>query len=245
MLKASSSRRTAAACKYFFLFALVIPAAMGQTGTAGIAGTVLDAKTRKPIPAALVMAIQSGLPPLSRNTRSGPDGAFQIQGLPAGKYSLCVQAQGDGYLDPCQWDGSPATVTLVSGQAAAGVALALAAASVVYVQVRDAHRVLSQKTRDGRRPELTLGVWGPKGLYYPARASGSLGAEGGPLGGMAYQIAVPRDTALKLHIASRDLQLGDAAGAALPGNATQQAFQHAAGDARPQSFAYTVLGLLP
>jgi hypothetical protein len=234
--------------KYILILVLSVSAAIGQTGTANISGTVLDAKTQKPVPAALVMAIQSGLPPFSKNTKSGGDGAFQIQGLPAGKYSLCVQAPGDAYLDPCQWNGAPATVTLVSGQTAAGVSLRITAASVVTIQVQDAQKVLSQKTRDGRRPDLTLGVWGPNGLYYPAHASGGPTTVAGPqtaVSSYGYQIAVPRDTALKIYIASKDLKLGDAVGATLAGNASQQAFTHATGDTNPKSFAFTVLGLLP
>jgi hypothetical protein len=58
-------------------------------------------------------------------------------------------------------------------------------------------------------------------------------------------LAVPLDTALSFHIASRDLKLGDANGVALPANASQQAFQHATGDSNPKGFAFTVLGLLP
>ncbi|MBI1898166.1 MAG: carboxypeptidase regulatory-like domain-containing protein [Acidobacteria bacterium] len=233
--------------KEIFLLLLVMPAAVGQTGTGRIAGTVLDAKTQKPVPAALVTAIRSGLPPLTRHTKSGGDGAFAIQGLAAGNYSLCVQAQGDGYLDPCQWSGRPSTVALVSGQAAAGVSLRLTAASVVNIEVRDAQKLLSQMTRDGRRPELSVGVWGPNGLYYPARAWGgpSTGAPGDLYSGIAYRIAVPRDTALTLYIASRDLKLGDAFGAALPGSTSRQTFQHASSDLNPKSFAFTVLGLLP
>ena len=120
--------------KSILLLALVVPAAIGQTGTASIVGTILDAKTLKPIPAALVMAVRAGAPPLARNTKSGGDGAFQIHGVPAGKYLLCVQASGDGYLDPCQWSGTPTTVTLASGQAAAGVSLRLAPASLLSVK---------------------------------------------------------------------------------------------------------------
>src|SRR5690349_9638689 len=100
--------------------------------TASISGAVTDAKTGKPVPAALVMAIRAGAPPLSRNTRSGGDGAFLIQGLTPGKYSLCVQTS-DAYLDPCQWNGAPATVNLTTGQPATGIALRLAAASIVSI----------------------------------------------------------------------------------------------------------------
>ena len=116
---------------------------------------------------------------------------------------------------------------------------------MLNIQVQDAQKILSQKTKDGRRPELSLGVWGPKGLYYPASALGNAGGAGNLQSGVSYHIAVPRDTALKLHIASRDLKLGDAIGSTLPGNASQQAFQHATGDASPKSFTFSVLGLLP
>lgn len=234
--------------KCILILVLAVPAAIGQTGTASITGTVLDAKTQKPVPAALVMAVSTGLPPLSRNTKSGGDGAFQIQGLAAGRYSLCVQAPDDQYLDPCQWNGSPTTVTVVSGQAAAGVWLGLTAASVLSIQVQDTQKVLSQKTKDGRRPDLTLGVWGPNGLYYPAHASGgpttAVNLQDG-VSSYRYQVAVPRDTALKFYISSSDLKLGDAAGAVLSGNASQQTFQYATGAPSPKSFAFTVLGLLP
>ena len=233
--------------KYILLLSLALPAAMGQTVAASIAGTVLDAKTQKPIPTAWVMASRAGTPPLVKRTKSGGGGEFQIQGLTAGAYSLCVQAPGDQYLDPCQWNGSPTGVRLVSGQAAAGIRIALTPASVLNVQVRDAQKALSQLTKDGRRPDLSVGVWGPKGLYYPAHASGSpaAGNLANAVTSYSYRLAVPRDTALKYHIASRDLKLGDATGVALPGNASQQAFQHATGDANPKSFAFTVLGLLP
>jgi hypothetical protein len=233
--------------KYFLALLVAVQAAPAQTGTAGIAGTVLDANTLKPVPAALVMAVPGGAPPLGRNTKSGGDGAFQVQGLTAGTFTLCVQA-GDGYLDPCQWNGSPVTVTLAAGQAATGISVRLTAASVVTIRVQDAQNVLAQKTKDGRRPELTLGVWGPRGLYYPVRpvdGSSSIGGQQPGVNGYSYQIGVPRDIALKLQISSRDLKLGDALGAALAGNSSQQAFQQVTGDASPKSFAFTVLGLLP
>jgi hypothetical protein len=208
----------------------------------------LDAQTQKPVPAVLVIASRAGAPPFTKNTKSGGDGAFQIQGLTAGSYSLCVQAAGDQYLDPCQWNGSPTAVTLASGQNATGISLRLIAASVLNIQVQDAQDVLSQLTKDGRRPDLTLGVWGPKGLYYPAHALGSPTAAANLRGGIAgysYRLAVPRDTALNFYIASHDLKLGDATGVALPANASQQAFQHATGDPNPKSFSFSVLGLLP
>jgi hypothetical protein len=70
--------------KYIFVFLLAVHAALAQAGTTGaasVAGTVLDAKTLKPVPSALVIARRAGAPPFTRNTRSGGNGAFQIPGL--------------------------------------------------------------------------------------------------------------------------------------------------------------------
>ena len=237
--------------KYIPVFALALHAAVAQTGTtpsASISGTVLDAKTLKPVPAALVIASRADSPPFTRNTKSGGDGAFQIQGLAAGNYLICVQAAGDQYLDPCQWSGTPAGIMLVSGQAATGIKVALTPASVLNIQLRDAQRVMSQLTKDGRRPDLSVGVWGPRGLYYPAHAGSVPMGSTGPQASVStygYRLAVPSDTALNFYIASRDLKLGDANGVALPANASQQAFQHVSGDSNPKSFTFSVLGFLP
>lgn len=72
---------------------------------------------------------------------------------------------------------------------------------------------------DGRRV-------GTERVVLSRRAAGSAGN---------FQIAVPRDTVLKLHIASRDLKLGDDKGASLTANASQQAFQHTTGDLNPRN----------
>ena len=91
-------------------------------------------------------------------------------------------------------------------------------------------------------------MWGPRGLYYPAHASGSSTATASRQGGIisySYRLAVPRAAALNFYIASHDVKLGDATGVALPANASQQAFQHATGDPNPRSFSFSVPGLLP
>jgi hypothetical protein len=234
--------------KSISILLLAVPVAIGQTGTASIQGTVLDVKTQKPIPAALVIASRAGAPPFTRNTKSGADGVFRIQGLAAGNYSLCVQVAGDQYLDPCQWGGTPTMTALASGQAVSAVALRLTPASILSIQVQDAQKVLSQMTKDGRHPELTLGVWGPGGFYHPAHAAGGPATAGdvpNAITSYAYRLAVPRDTSLSFYIASRDLKLGDAGGVALPANASQQPFQHATGDPNPRGFSFFVLGLRP
>jgi hypothetical protein len=89
-------------------------------------------------------------------------------------------------------------------------------------------------------------------LFHPAPTAAASSVVGDPQAAGAkaassysYRIAIPRDAVLKLHIASKDLRLGDNVGATLPGNVSQQAFKHATGDANPRSFVFTVLGLLP
>ncbi len=234
--------------KAFPILLFAVAVASGQSPTGSIQGVLLDSGTQRPVPAAVVIANRAGVPPFTRNTRSGADGAFQIQGLPAGDYRLCVQVEGDQYLDPCQWSTGLTTVTLPAGQAASGISLRVTAASVLYIQAQDPQNILSQKTADGRPPDLSVGVWGANGLYYPAHRAGSLTAGENPLPGMpghSYQLAVPRDTALQLQIASHDLRLGDAAGAALPANTSTQSFQLATGGPDAKSFTFTVLGLLP
>jgi hypothetical protein len=236
--------------KHILVLLLAAGAAISQTDTASVAGTVVDAKTQKPIPAAIVMAIRADVPPLSKTTRTGGDGAFKIDNLPAGRYSLCVQTAGDTWLDPCQWNGTPSGIVLTAGQAATGVSLKLAAASVLNVQVKDSGKLLKQKRKDGRDPDLAIGVWGPRGLYYPARAAAAPSTGTPQSAGTAeitytYRLAIPRDTPLKLHVSSKDLRLGDALGSALAASGSQQTFQHATGDANPKSFVFTVLGLVP
>lgn len=71
--------------KSIFLLLAAATAAGGQTRTASISGAVLDARTQTPIAAVMVTAIRDGLPPFSRNAKSGGDArrwwdGFNIRG---------------------------------------------------------------------------------------------------------------------------------------------------------------------
>src|SRR6516162_2840394 len=110
-------------------------ALMAQTGTGGIQGTVTDASNNKPIAGAFVIAIRSGLPPLSQTAQTGADGSYQLQGLAAGAYSLCVQAPGDGYLDPCQFGDVAQQITLTAGQQSVGNVTKLKPASILKIRL--------------------------------------------------------------------------------------------------------------
>ena len=216
-------------------------ALMAQTGTGGIQGTVTDASNNKPIAGAFVIAIRSGLPPLSQTAQTGADGSYQLQGLAAGAYSLCVQAPGDGYLDPCQFGGAAQQITLTAGQQSVGNVTKLKPASILKIRLNDATGLLTQYTKDGHEKDLLIGVFGsgPQRVFYPAHlvARDKTGSD--------YHVAVPLDTPMTFSIASNSLKLAETTGTALPNNASQQAFQHATGDPNPASFVFAVTGVNP
>jgi hypothetical protein len=225
------------------LSGLLAQAAFGQAGTATISGVVTEGAAGRPVPAAYVIAVAvaGGGRGVSK---TGGGGEFEIRGLAAGTYSLCVQAQEQSHVDPCAWGGAPVQVTVSEGEKAAGAMVKVAAAAMVRVLVRDEGNLLDQKDAAGRRPELSVGVWGPQGLYYPAAERGRSGTAASLNGGAVYWLGVPRDMTLKLRVSSLDLKLGDAHGKPLAGNTSESAFRQAAGDASQKSFEFTVLGRL-
>jgi hypothetical protein len=214
---------------------------MAQKGTGDIQGTVTDASNSKPIAGAFVIAIRSGLPPLSQTAQTGSDGSYQLHGLAAGGYSLCVQAPGDGYLDPCQFGGTAQQVTLTAGQHSAGNVTKLKPASILKVRLNDAKGLLAHYTKDGHEPDLLIGVFGlgPQRVFYPAHLVAR------DKNGSDYRVAIPLDTPMTFSIASNSLELGDVTGTALLGNSSQLGFQQATGDPNPPSFAFTITGVNP
>ena len=233
---------------WILTFAASILGAQTAQTTAVITGKLLDAKTAKPVPAAWVIANRKTAPPLSKHTKSGGDGSFQIQGLTAGAYSLCVQTPSEQYLDPCGLGGSPAAVTVATGQTVNAGSVHVSPASLLVVHVQDAAGLLTQLTSAGRHPDLALGVRGPNGMFYPAHPQGGklvAASVAGQTKSYTYQVAVPFDTAMSVSIASRDLTLGDANGMPLAAAASAQAFQHVTGAASFQSFTFSVVGLKP
>jgi Carboxypeptidase regulatory-like domain len=216
-------------------------ALLAQTATGNIQGTVTDASSNKPIAGAFVIAIRSGLPPISQTAQTSADGSYQLQGLTPGAYSVCVQVPGDGYLDPCRFGSPTQPITLTAGQPSLGNVMKLKPASTLKIRLNDATGLLTQYTKDGHEPDLLIGVFGsgPQRTFYPAHlvARDKTGSD--------YQVAIPLDTALVLSVASNSLTLADATGIALPNNSSQQGFQHATGDPSPPSFVFTVTGVNP
>src|SRR5262249_46453317 len=79
--------------------------------TGRIAGTVVDARTKKPIGGAIVSLIGSDMPPVATAPRSG---TFVSQELPSGRVRLSVQKEGYriGERDVLLEEGRTATVEL-------------------------------------------------------------------------------------------------------------------------------------
>jgi Carboxypeptidase regulatory-like domain len=220
------------------------------TGT--IQGTAADAASHKPVGSAIVTAVRAGLPPLSQTVTAGPDGTYGFSGLPAGTYTLCAQALAAGYLNPCEFASVPVTVSLSAGQKSGNNVVGMVAGSVLHVRIQDPQQLValqtaSQKTGGAQSPDINVGVWGPGNpgtRFFPARLTGTDSA------GLDFQVTIPQDTSLALHVSSRHLKLAGVtgsgvAGAALEGNASQVKFQHKTGDVNPVSFTFAVTAVIP
>jgi hypothetical protein len=206
--------------------------AFGQGGSASIQGMVADALTNKPLADVLVLARSVPGDSTIQTAKSGSNGNYSLDNLPAGTYSLCMKGPDDGYLDPCEWGQKPTTVTLQDGKKSSGNRLLFTTGSVVKIRIQDTSQLLFQKTKTGFLPDLSVGIFGSKGLFYPARVVNR------DIRGLDLQITIPFDTPVSLSVTSRALKLTDESGKTLPATAASPAFQHAHGGANNQSFTY-------
>jgi hypothetical protein len=207
-----------------------------QTGTGLIQGRVIDS-TGKSVPTALISAIRRGLPPASQSAQASSGGTFSITKLTPGTYTVCVQVPGGGYLDPCDWTEAPLTLTLADGQTSAGNTVTLRSGSVVHITILDPNGLISQKTASGFNPHLMVGIE-YRGAFHPARVAANAA------GRTEFQVTIPQDNLVTLHVGSQSLALADSHGTALGGNAAAVEFQHATGDPSPPSFVFTVTNKL-
>jgi hypothetical protein len=214
-------------------------AAAPDPNTASIQGKITARDTGKPLADALVIARTMPASSTRRTAKSAADGSFQLQNLPGGTYSICVKPADDGYLDPCEWTPTAVNITVAAGQQSSGNALTVPSGSVMKIRIEDTSQLLFQKTKTGFVPDLLVGVFGPNGLFYPAHVTNR------DIRGLSLQLTIPFDTPLALSVASRAAKLADASGGALPAPGAQVAFQHARADANPQTFSYTVIGIVP
>ena len=217
---------------------LLAPTLAAQINPSGIIRGAVTDDHGGAMSGVLVTAQRDGVPVFGRTTTSAAGGAFALEGLPAGSYSLCAQVPAGGYLDPCQWSLQVPTVTLANRQVSTGNTVQVRRGGTVRIHMLDTGNQLSQRTRDGRPPHLLLGVPTPRGPLATARAA----TRGN--GSTDFELTVPLGMRLNLLVSSRDLQLGDSLGAPLAGNNSRDPFQNDS-DSAPRVFNYAVLGLLP
>jgi len=214
--------------------------------TAGVQGAVVDAVSGKPVPGAVVLVTSTSpaikAPALTKSTVTGLDGGYQIQAMPAGTYSLCVQAPRPtprvGYLNSCHWGAAPANIMLAAGQKSTNNTVKLRPGSVLLIEVEDSAQLLSHATKSGLLPDLVMGVWSG-GMFYPPTHSIK-----GP-GKVHYLLPVPTATNLKFSIQSKSLVLGNASHAPLVNSMEQVAFQHPANGPPPPGPRYAILSAKP
>ncbi len=222
-----------------FALALSLPVAAQAQNSAGISGTVAD-DDGKAVAAVFVVAYRvQPLPSVASQSSTGVGGRFSITGLPAGVYTLCVQAPAGGYLDPCHWSLKPPQVILSAGQASAGNALRVRKGSVLKVRVNDPGGLLQTTGRTGVPRQVVMGVWSPTTPFFPARPVG------GDAMGMNYEVTIPFDLPVRFSMTSAHVRFADATAIPVGASGFSEVVQHRTGEVAPKSYTFTVNSALP
>jgi carboxypeptidase family protein len=202
-------------------------------GAAGIQGRVFD-ESGAPLAMTAVFANRIA-PAFSQAVKSGPLGTFDLQGLPAGTYVLCVKVVSSIHLDPCLWSApGTAVITLAAGQNSIGNRLQVRRASKLQVRIQDPHQHLSPRSGPTEPPQLAMGVLTPTGITSrPVLVSTDKG-------GRTYEISVPFDLPLTFTMVPKHLQLADEQGLPVPASSATS-FQHSSTASAQKSFTFTVL----
>jgi len=142
---------------------------------------------------------------VSGSVRSQQDGSFEVGGLPAGDYQLCVRGV-PGFLDPCLWTTGWIDLPDVnSGERRDAGVVILKRGGTLKVRVNDPQRLLSAETAisDGG---LILGVQLEDGVFHRLNTTST------DLQGRDMQMTVPHDMPLRLWAFSRIAVVSDGDG---------------------------------
>ena len=205
-----------------FSFLLTAALCLGQSGR--VTGTVVDA-SGQPITGALVRATMRSSPkpipltpgrapafmPVASIAPSGEKGEFQIDGLYAATYAMCVYKPQSAVLDPCLWSDAPVVVTLAEGSTSSGVTVTAAQGTVVNIRVLDPTGFLNANPG---KDDLRVGIHRGKSPFIPALPTSR------DSGGKNMSIVVPTGQAVNLSVASAGLVL---AGNAAPSAGAEEA----------------------
>jgi hypothetical protein len=169
----------------------------------------LPIKSSKPVTGAFITANRESLPAASGRAFSAADGTFQISGLPAGSFTVCVQVPGGGFIDTCEWQILPLRVDVKAGQAVAGLKFKLQKGAILHVRLNDPGNLLSPSATAKTVPQLLMGVHAARGLFRPATLVSR------DTTGTTHAVTIPFDTAVNFTILSPQVSLADAKGAAI------------------------------
>lgn len=185
---------------------------VAQTAKVGIIqGTVTD-DAGNALGGALISAIQQGpgtpsTSLLTRNVLSTASGAYEIDNLPAGTYTICGQFDSGGVLNPCVWSSQPLTATVSAGATTTGVAIVMQRGAIVHLTLADPQQLL---TTNASRDDVLVGVsWG-NAPFQLAKVLNKTAT------GRTLSILVPAGQQVSIGVFSSVFSLAAAGGDALP-----------------------------
>jgi hypothetical protein len=206
--------------------------------TATVSGAVKSSANLAALSGATITALRTSPQfPLYRvQAQSAANGTFQITGMPAGTYALCVDATKDIHLDPCAWSGTPATVTVADGQNVTGVSLSLIKGSTLQVNINDPGQFLQIRPGEIGPPHVLVAVMPQKGPPVP------LGMVSATATGQQYQVVIPGNTAYTLLVYSKEVYLTDSSQKAVPATGGTATVTVPSSAASPVPVVYQVTG---
>ncbi len=135
--------------------------------------------------------------------KSGLGGAFQFNSLSNGQYSLCVQALGTVWLDPCEWRTPVTTVQLSSSQRSASVTVKLKKGVAIPIRIDDPAQLLTAHEGKTAGAHLLIGIINPSFAFRPAIVVSN------DISGRNHQVVIPFDKTVNLLVSSSFFQIHD------------------------------------
>jgi hypothetical protein len=209
--------------RIIFVLGACAVAALGQTGR--ITGTILD-ESGAPIEGASVTAslwssakpipFVAGRPPsfmpVLAKALSGAKGEFQVEGLFAGRYYVCVEKREAAILNPCLWADPPVSVDVGEEATVSGVSVVAAKGVNVKVRVHDPKGLLKANPA---MDDVRVGVYHRTAPFIPGIVSGIDPA------GKTITVIVPRGQSATVSVYSTSFSLADEKGSPLAGTDIQ------------------------
>ena len=190
-------------------------ALFAQAGASGQINGLIEDPDGKPIPQANVAILvrPPALPtdpfqPFNAEVTTDANGKFNVTGVPAGRYAVCVSVPNSNLLPPCAWE-RPSLVALATGQTLSLAPIRLKKGVDLYVRVNDLSGTEAAKEGRVAGASLLLGVRVTNGpfVHIPRTASDTKGFD--------HHLFVPPATDLSVIAFSQAFTLLDSSGAAV------------------------------